>query len=192
MKAQRSKIKIPPEGIETPLGYLYNPPGLGKQIISLVVSFFTAIFLGWVAGSIPGDISDFTKAIFYIPYILVFFFGYSAWIGWLNIIVFDTIRWSLIKTIFGYFLHKKKPSLIQEILPADEKVVEIMVRAQKATKTFFILSWPIGITGGIAVMFLKTTTSTAFLSLIVSVSTIAYGYTLSYFGRRGYLPFPDD
>lgn len=192
MKEQRSQINIPPEGIETPLGYLYNPPGLAKQIISLIVSFFASIFLGWAVSSIPGDLSDFTKAIFYIPYLLVFFFGYSAWIAWLNIIVFDTIKWSLIKTILGYFLHEKKPDSIQEILPTNEKMVELMVRAQKATKTFFILSLPIGIAGGIAAMFLKTTASTIFLSFTVVVSAMAYGYTLSYFGRRGYLPFPEE
>ena len=188
MKEQRSQINIPPEGIETPFGYLYNPPGLAKQIFSLILSFFIAIFLGWVVSSIPGDLSDFTKAFFYIPYLLVFFFGYSAWIAWLNIIVFDTIKWSMIKTILEYFLHKKKPDLIQELLPTNEKMVELMVRAQKATKTFFILSLPIGI----AVMFLKTTTSTIFLSFTVVVSAMAYGYTLSYFGRRGYLPFPEE
>ena len=192
MNKLKNKIVIPPQGIETPKGYLYNPPELSKQIISLITFVFIAVFLGWVISSIPGDISDFAKSIFYIPFILVFFFGYSAWIGWLNIIVFDTFKWSMIKTLFAFFVNKKKPESMQELLPTNEKLIELMVRAQKAAKTFFILSWPIGIAGGIAVTFLKTSSDTLLLSIAVAVSTIFYGYTISYFGRRGYLPFPED
>jgi len=53
MKEQRSKINIPPEGIETPLGYLYNPPGLVKQIISLVLSFSLQYFLAGLSAAFP-------------------------------------------------------------------------------------------------------------------------------------------
>ena len=98
----------------------------------------------------------------------------------------------MIKTIFGFFVHRKKPDSIQEILPTNQKLVELMVRAQKATKTFFIISWPIGIAGGIAVIFLKTLTSKFLLSILVTAGVIFYGYTISHFGRRGYLPFPEE
>lgn len=192
MNKLKNKIDIPPQGIETPKGYLYNPPELGKQIISLIAFLFIAVFLGWVLSGIPGDLSDFARTVFYIPFILVFFFGYSAWIGWLNVIIFDTIKWSLIKTLFVFFVNKKKPESVQELLPSNEKIIELMVRAQKATKTFFILSWPIGIVGGITVTFLKTSANMLLLSLAVTVSTIFYGYIISYFGRRGYLPFPEE
>jgi len=192
MKEQHSKINIPPEGIETPLGYLFNPPGLGKQIISLVLSFFVAIFLGWVVGSIPGDLSDFARGIIIFSYLFVFILGYAAWIVWLNIIVFGSIKLPILKIIFGFLVRKEKPKSVYDLLPAREKVIEIMVRAQKATRIFFLLSWPIGIVGGIAVMFLKTSASTLLLSITVAVSAVAYGYALSYFGRRGYLPFPEE
>jgi hypothetical protein len=192
MNKLKNKIDIPPQGIETPKGYLYNPPELSRQIIALVAFVFIAVFLGWVLSSLPGDLSDFARSVFYIPFILVFFFGYSAWLGWLNVIVFDTIKWSMIKTLFAFFINRKKPESAQELLPSNEKIIELMVRAQKATKTFFIVSWPIGIIDGIAVTFLKTSANTPLLSVAVTASTIFYGYTISYFGRRGYLPFPEE
>lgn len=192
MNKLKNKIDIPPQGIETPGGFLYNPPELSRQIMTLLAFVFIAVFLGWVLSSVPGDLSDFARSVFYIPFILVFFFGYSAWLGWLNVIVFDTIKWSMIKTLFAFFVNRKKPESVQELLPSNEKIIELMVRAQKATKTFYILSWPIGIVGGIAVTFLKTSANTLPLSAVMAISTVFYGYALSYFGRRGYLPFPEE
>lgn len=192
MKDQRAKSEIPPEGLQTTHGYLYNPPKLSKQILSLLASFFGAIFLGWVVSSIPGGLSDFAKGFFYIPYILVFFLGYAAWISWLNVIVFDTIKWPLLKTLFGFLLRKEKPESIQSLMPSKEKVIEIMVRAQKATRTFSLLSWPIGIACGLAVMFVSSSANPVFIFFLVSLSSVAFGYTLSYFGRRGYFPFPEE
>lgn len=192
MNKLKDKIEIPPQGLETPKGYLYYPPELSKQIISLVTFLFIAVFMGWVLSSLAGNISGFAAAVFYIPFILVFFFGYSAWLAWLNAIILDTFKWPMIKTLFAFFVNRKKPGSVRDILPSNEKMIEMMVRAQKATKTFFILSFPIGIAGGIAVTFLKTSASTLLLSLALAISTIFYGYVLSYFGRRGYLPFPEE
>ena len=192
MNKLKDKIEIPPQGLETPAGYLYNPPEPGKQVISLITFLFIAVFMGWLQSSIPGDISGFTAAVFYIPYILVFFFGYSAWLGWLNVIIFDSFKWPMIKTLFAFFVKKKKLESVRDILPSNEKMIEMMFRAQKAAKIFFILSFPISIAGGIAVMFIKTSSSTLLLSISVTVSTVFYGYVISYFGRRGYLPFPEE
>jgi hypothetical protein len=192
LKNLGTKLEIPSEGTETHLGYLYNPPGLSKQILSLVASFFGAILLGWIVSSIPTNLSDFSKGIIYTPFVLVFFLGYSAWISWLNVIVLNTIRWPMIKMLIGFFVYRKKPESINSIIPTNEKSIEIMVRAQKATKIFFILSWPIGIAGGIASMFIKTSVSPLVLFILVSGSSIVFGYALYYFGRRGYLPFPGE
>ena len=68
MNKLKNKIDIPPQGIETPKGYLYYPPDLSKQIISLISFLFIALFLGWIISSIPGDLSDFARTIFYFLY----------------------------------------------------------------------------------------------------------------------------
>jgi hypothetical protein len=39
---------------------------------------------------------------------------------------------------------------------------------------------------------MKTSMSSTFLFLLVFISSVIYGHTLSYFGRRGYLPLPDE
>jgi len=54
-------------------------PGTGKQILFLISGFFTAILLGFIVSSIPGDLSDFAKGVIYFVYILIFILGYGAW-----------------------------------------------------------------------------------------------------------------
>jgi hypothetical protein len=58
MENYRNKLEIPSEGIDTPNGYLYYPPKQGTQILFLIASFFTAILLGLIISSIPGDLSE--------------------------------------------------------------------------------------------------------------------------------------
>jgi hypothetical protein len=106
--------------------------------------------------------------------------------------MFDYIKLPLIKIVFSFIFRKKKPGSIEEMLPSREKVIELMVRAQKAAKTFFILSWPIGIAGGFLTMFISTSMDSTLLFALILVSAVAFGYVLSYFGRRGYLPFPEE
>ena len=186
------KLEIPSEGIETPSGFLYHPPRLSKQIFFLIISFFTAIFLGWIISSIPGDLSEFGKGIIYFIYFLILMIGYSVWAGILSALIFKSIKIPLIKLVFNYFIRKEKSVPLSRILPEREKVIGLMVRAQKTTKVFFIFSWIIGIPGGIAAAFFTSSMSSILIFILVLASSIAYGYFLFYFGRRGYIPFPDD
>lgn len=192
MENHRGKFEIPEEGMDTPGGYLYYPPKQSKQILFLVASFFTAIFLGWMISSIPGDLSDLASGVIYFVYLMVLILGYSVWVSWISALLFDTIKLPLIKIIFGFIFRRKKPDSIEELLPTREKAVELMVRAQKAAKIYFILSWPIGILGGFFTMFMDTSTSASFLFIIVLSSAVLFGYVLYYFGRRGYFPFPEE
>ena len=192
MDKQKNKFEIHGRGIETPYGYLYNPPKQSIQIIFLVAAFFTAIFLGWLISFIHGDLSDFAQGVIYFIYLLVFILGYGVWISWLGAIVFNSFKLPLLKAVYKFFIHKKKPESIQDILPSRGKATEILVRAQKATKVFFIISIPIGSAGGLSTMFMETAASSTFLLFIVMITSIVFGYCLSYFGRRGYLPFPEE
>jgi hypothetical protein len=192
VKSDYNKLEIPPEGIDTPNGYLYYPPKQGTQILFLIASFFTAILLGLIISSIPGDLSELASGAVYFVYILVFISGYAAWVSWMSALMFDYIKLPLLKIVFGFIFRKKKPGSIEEMLPSREKVFELMVRAQKAAKTFFILSWPIGIAGGFLTMFISTSMDSTLLFALILVSAVAFGYVLSYFGRRGYLPFPEE
>ena len=192
MKSDYNKLEIPPEGIDTPNGYLYYPPKQGNQILFLIASFFTAILLGLIISSIPGDLSELASGAVYFVYILVFISGYAAWVSWMSALMFDYIKLPLLKIVFSFIFRKKKPGSIEEMLPSREKVIELMVRSQKAAKTFSILSWPIGIAGGFLTMFISTSMDSTLLFALILVSAVTFGYVLSYFGRRGYLPFPEE
>jgi hypothetical protein len=192
MKTIKRDYQIPPEGIETERGHLYLLPGTGKQILFLVSSFCTAILLGFIVSSIPGDLSDFAKGVLYFVYILIFILGYGAWASWLGAIAFKSFKLPLMKILFGVFIRKEKPDSLEKLLPAREQAIEILVRSQKAAIMFFILSWPIGILGGIAALFMTTSISVLYFFIIIVITAVMFGYILFYFGRRGYLLFPED
>lgn len=139
--------------------------------------------------SIPGDLSDLASGVIYFVYLMVFILGYS---GWVSALLFNTIKLPLIKIIYGLIFRRKKPDSIEELLPTRDKAVELMVRAQKTAKVYFILSWPKGIPGGFFTMYMDTSTSASFLFITVLSIAVLFGYVLYCFGRRGYFPFPDE
>jgi MFS family permease len=192
MKTYKDKYEIPSEGIETPRGHLYPLPGQGRQIIFLVSGFFFAILLGFIVSSIPGDLSDFAKGVIYFVYILIFILGYGAWTSWLGAIALKSFKLPLIKILFKFIVRKEKPDSLEKLLPTREQAIEILVRSQKAALIFFILSWPIGISGGIASLFMNTSISALYFFIIIVISAVMFGYLIFFFGRRGYLPFPED
>lgn len=192
MKSFHNIPDIPPEGIDTPYGYLYYPPPQGKQILFLVASFLSAIILGLLIGSILGDLSSFATGVICFVFLLVFFLGYGLWISLVSALVFSSIKWPLIKIISKFFLRKEKTRSLNELLPEREKIIELLVRAQKYSKTFFILSWPIGFVGGLLTLLMQTSTSPVILYLLIISGSAIYGFLLSYFGRRGYLLFPEE
>src|SRR5690554_4002664 len=142
------KLEIPAEGIDTQGGYLYYPPKQWKQILFLILSFLSAIFLGFTISSIAGSISEIAQGFIYFIYIFLFFFGYSSWLGLAGILIFKSIKMPFIRVIYRILIHSKKPDSINDFLPTREQAMEIMLKIQKGTKTFFILSLPVGIAGG--------------------------------------------
>lgn len=191
MKNDHTKIKIPHGGMETSFGKLYVIPSTGKQILTLVASFFIAILLGFLVSSIPGDLSEFATGIIYFIFILIFFVGYSVWIGWLKLILLSTFKKTLVKGLSS-IVTKKEFDLAKELSLPDEKLIELMVRSQKATWVFTLIGWLFGILGGIFVLFFETQISKIILFFIVFVYAAVFGHLLHYFGRRGYFPFPEE
>ena len=107
-------------------------------------------------------------------------------------LAFNSIKWPLIKIIVKIFIRKEKPSSVNEFLPEREKLIEMMVRVQKYSRSFLIIGWPIGILGSFTTLFMNASLNTLILFLFVFVTSVLYGYLLSYFGRRGYLPLPEE
>jgi len=192
MKNKNDNLSIPTDGLDTPLGHLYYPPTQGKQVLFLVSAFFTAILLGWLISSISGDLSSFASGVLYFIFLLVFFLGYGLWVSFVSALAFSSIKWPIIKVLVKLFIRKEKPSSINDFLPEKEKLIDLMLRVQKYSRTFLVLSWPIGIAGGFATFFMSTSMNSALLFTLVFISSVIYGHTLSYFGRRGYLPLPEE
>ena len=192
MKDEKMFKGIPPEGLGTPKGFLYYPPKQGRQVLFLIASFLTAILLGWTVSSIPGDLSGFASGVIYFVFLLVFFLGYAVWRSLANALVFSNIKWPLIKMISKIFLRKEKPESLGGFLPEREKMAGMIVSIQKYTRAFFIISWPIGITGGFITLFMSTSFDSSILFLLIFSGSVLYGYALFYFGRRGYLPLPEE
>lgn len=188
----RNKLEIPAEGIDTPGGYLYYPPKQWKQLLFLILSFLSAIFLGFIISSIAGNISETARGFIYFIYIFLFFLGYSWWLGLTGALIFKSIKMPFIKVLYRLLIHRKKPESVHDFLPTREQAMELMLKIQKNTKTFFFLSIPVGIAGGFISTFINASINSILLFTIIFVSTIIYGYTLFYFGRRGYLPLPEE
>lgn len=184
--------EIPTEGIETKGGRLYQPPKHGSQIIFFIAAFFIAIVLGWIVSESAGNISEFASGIIYFTYIIILFSGYAVWAGIAGSIAFRTIKVPLIKILFRFIVHKQKPASIEELFPSKEEAADILVKIQKASRTFFILSIPVGFAVGFLSMFFNKDISSVLLFIIITATSAAYGYFLFYYGRRGYMPFPED
>jgi hypothetical protein len=191
VKNSRTKIEIPRSGLETPLGNLYDMPSTGKQIFTLVASFFIAILLGFILSSIPGDLSELATGIIYFIFILIFFIGYSVWMGWLKLMLLNTFKKTILKGLSS-IVTKKEFDLANELSLPDEKLIELMVRSQKATWIFALMGWLFGIPGGIVVLFFDTQFNKIILCALVLIFAAAFGHLLYYFGRRGYFPFPEE
>lgn len=192
MKESNTYTGIPPEGLATSSGYLYFPPTQSIQILFMVGAFFTAIFLGWFVSNVAGIYSEFASGVIYFVFLLIFFLGYGLWASFVGALAFSSIKLPIIKVLLKLFIKKEKPKSINEFLPEREKLIELLVRVQKYSRTFLIVCWPLGILGGFATLFMNSTLNPSLLFMLVFVCAVIYGHSLFYFGRRGYLPFPEE
>ncbi len=182
---------IPDDGLETPYGRLYRPQSQGKQIFALIAAFVASMSLGgWVA-VIPGDLSTAAQVAFHIPYVLVFFLGYGLWVARINAIVFDTIGRSVFKLLWQLVVHRKQPDDREGILPSKEKVLEMLVKAQKAGASFRGISWVVAPLGMVLGLLCESAMPEMQLVTLLVATVLAWGYLLGYVGRRGWLPFPE-
>ena len=184
--------EIPAEGLETPYGHLYRPLTSGKQVIVLVASFVASMSLGGWLAVIPGDLSSAAQVILHIPYILVFFVGYSVWVARLNAIAFDGIGRSLIKMLWNLIIYRKEPTTLAEVLPSREKLLEMLVKGQRAGASFRGVSWPIALAGALCAMLFESAMPSMALAAMIAASVVGLGHILGFLGRRGWLPFPEN
>lgn len=182
---------IPTGGLDTSFGRLYRPQSQGRQILVLIAAFITTMSLGgWIA-ALPGDLSTAARVAFHIPYILVFFFGYSLWVARINAIVFDVIGRSILKAFWQLIVHRRQPDAKTAVLPSRERVIEMLVRCQKSGASFRSIGWivaPLSLPLGLLA---ESSMRGMPLVALLSITVLAWGWLLGFLGRRGWLPFPE-
>ena len=188
-KPEFTPIDVPPHGLETPYGYLYRPLGNGTQILVLFAAFIGGPAFAWVIGQVPGDLSQTARDVLFVPLVAIFFFGYGVWIARLNAIAFHGIGWGLLKALFNLIVFRRKPDSISELMPSRDKLLEMMVRAQKAGSSFAPVGWLVGLISGLAATLFDSAMQPAKLFFLVGGSCVVWGYLLAWLGRRNWLPF---
>jgi hypothetical protein len=192
MAEHRRPIEIPVGGLETPFGRLYRPLPGGWQIAVLIGAFFGGPALGWIVGRAPGDLSETARTVLHLPYMAVFFLGYSIWVARLNAIAFDCLGRSLLKTLFQLIVHRRRPRSLEEVMPSREKLLEMVVRAQRAGASFAPVGWLVGVAAGLTAALFESSMSSSGLFLMVTASCIGWSHLLARLGRRGWLPFAEE
>jgi hypothetical protein len=186
------RLDIPVRGLDTPYGLLYRPRAPWQQILVLFVAFFGGPGIAWLVAGIIGDLSETATTLLYVPYVLIFFGGYALWIARLNVIAYDGIGRSLLKALFLLIVFRRKPASVEEVLPGWDKLLEMLVRAQKAGASFAVVGWPIGLGAGVGAMVFDSARDAGTLFFVVAVSCVLWAYVLAYWGRRGWLPFAEE
>ena len=181
--------QVPPEGLETPYGYLYRPLTNGKQIMVAIAAFVGGPTFGWTIGQAPGDLTETARNLLFVPMVVIFFTGYGLWITRLNAIAFQGIGWGLLKTLFMLIVFRRKPRSIEDVMPSRDKLLEMMVRAQKAGASFAPVGWLVGAVSGLIAMLFDSAMGPGKLFLLVGGGCVIWGYLLAWLGRRSWLPF---
>jgi hypothetical protein len=186
------RLDIPDEGLDTPYGRLYRPRATLHQLGMLVIAFAGGPLVGWAVGRAIGDLSETAAAILWLPYALVFFLGYALWLARLNALVFGTLGWSALKAVFSIVVRRRRPESLAEVLPSRDRLLEMLVRAQRAGWSFAPVGWAIGLAAGLTAMLFSSRVSPQGRGALVLITTILWGHLLAWLGRRGWLPFPEE
>jgi hypothetical protein len=139
----------------------------------------------------PG-LSEGARTFLCVPFALIFFFGYGLWLARLNAIAFHGLGKGVLQALIMLLVLRRKPARLEDVLPSRENLAEMLVRGQRAAASFLTVSVPISILAGVVVMFFETGASLALREILVVGGGIGWGWLLSFLGRRGYLPFPED
>jgi hypothetical protein len=193
MATELGPAKAPiPERIETPAGTIYRPQSAWVQIPLFIGAFFGGPGVGWLIGRAMGGVSERAQIFLYVVYVLVFFMGYSMWLGRLNALAFEMIGKGLLKAFFTIIILRKKPEKLEDVLPSREKLERMMARAQRAANSFWIVSIPLAAVAAMGGMLMEARAGAAMRVVLAGGGCFAWGLLLARLARRGYLPLPEE
>lgn len=181
-----------PASVETPHGRLHRPLGHGRQGLVLVAAFFGGPALGWVVGSVPGDLSEAARTFLYVPFVAIFFLGYAAWIAHLKVIAFKGLGVPLLRALFLLVVHRRKPQSVGEVLPSRDTLLAMAVKAQAAGAAFRRVGWLVAVGAGLIAALFDSAMNGGARFALVAAACVAWGYALSLLARRGWLPIMEE
>jgi hypothetical protein len=130
------------------------------------------------------------KLFWHLPFLAIFFLGYSAWTARAGAIFFENFGRGVIKMLLRLVIHRKKPESLSEFVPTPEKVLILFVRVQKAGVCFAWAGWIIAAPFAIGALFVGEGGG-LFRPLAALMTAVIWGHVLANLARRGRLPLPD-
>jgi hypothetical protein len=182
-------VREPPK--ETAHGTLYPPVSQGRQLLNFVGLFAASLLVGFVPRLAFGEISENARTFLHIPFVLVFGFGYAGWAARLHALGMEFLGRGLFKALVQIILFRRKPKSLADVLPDQDKFIQMAVRGQKAASSFLIVSVPIALLAALATIFIKSELGWLLRLPVVVAPVFSWGWWLMRLGRRGYLPFPE-
>ena len=181
-----------PDQRETPHGILYRPKGLGYQILALFGVLIAVLPVSRAVSLLLGGLSANAEVFLFLPLFLIFMMGYGLWLSRLQAIAFGFLGKVLIRAFFNLIVKRRKPENPDNLLPSAEKIEKMAVRAQQAASSFFTVSMPIAVAGGLAALLFESPAPAWLRLTVVAGMCLLWGYGLTWLGRHGYLPLPEE
>ena len=178
--------------LKTPGGIIYRPRGTALQVAVLLASIAGCVLIGFALAGWLGKVSDNTRIALCVPFAVTLFAGYGLWTARLRTIAFRHLGFGLLRSLAMILLRGKKPESLAEIAPTEETLEKMALGAQKASSAFFAVSFPVAIISGLLALGLNSDRGALGQMLQVAAVNLAWGWLLSYIGRRGYLPVMEE
>ena len=180
------------ERVELSAGTLFKPQSAGVQFVSLFAVFVVGPGLGWVIAEVLGGVSRNGQIALYIPYVAILFLGYGLWSVRLKTIAFRQLGLGFFRAVLMMLVRRKKPDNLEKLLPTKETLETMAVQAQSAASSFVAMSVPVAGVSGLLALGLTSETSAPGQMVWVAGSCLFWGWLLSRFARRGYLPIMEE
>ena len=177
--------------IETPHGTVYPFKPFAVQIPVLFGAFAGGPVIAWLLGQVLGNVSEAGQVFLYVCFASVFFFGYGLWAARLASLVFNMFGRAVLWALLGLLLRRTKPEDLRQLIPDRDKLVLLMVSAQRAAWSFLVVGIVVGMVAGVLGLFIDSDSGKTSQMLLVLSGCILWGYALGWLGRHSYLPFPE-
>ena len=172
----------------TPHGLIFPPRSAARTLAAFFASGIGGVLLGYLLSELIGATTNAGRIVCLAPFPLVFGFGYALWTARLQALFMEGLGRSLVRATWRLVLSRKLPEHMSEVLPNEEQLTRLAVRAQKAASSFLVVAVPIGALFGVLVSLVTAGLARLGSPPLLAGACLAYGALLCRLGRRGYLP----